>query len=90
VLQFPENLIRKSDYLVILKGLYSAKEERIGKLNANRGSPCLDKIGKPSFQMQAKLLSAIQNQKSCAVLVPIGYSVDIIGPAQPTQFGTKW
>tara|TARA_R110002167_G_scaffold13222_3_gene55546 strand:+ start:161 stop:1240 length:1080 start_codon:yes stop_codon:yes gene_type:complete len=51
-----------------------AKEDRIGKFEAaNGGTLFLDEIGNLSLQMQAKLLSAIQNK----VIVRVGSNVSI-------------
>jgi DNA-binding NtrC family response regulator len=48
-----------------VKGAFTdAKEDRIGKFEAaNKGTLFLDEIGNLSLQMQAKLLSAIQNRE---------------------------
>lgn len=69
-----ENLF-ESELFGHLKGSFTdAKEDRIGKFEAaNSGTLFLDEIGNLSLQMQAKLLSAIQNK----VIVRVGSNVSI-------------
>ncbi len=51
------------------KGSFTdAKEDRAGKFEvANNGTLFLDEIGNLSFQLQAKLLSALQNRQICRI-----------------------
>ncbi len=69
-----ENLF-ESELFGHLKGSFTdAKEDRIGKFEAaNGGTLFLDEIGNLSLQMQAKLLSAIQNK----VIVRVGSNKSI-------------
>lgn len=69
-----ENLF-ESELFGHLKGSFTdAKEDRTGKFEAaNGGTLFLDEIGNLSLQMQAKLLSAIQNK----VIVRVGSNKEI-------------
>ncbi|KPM30828.1 Two component, sigma54 specific, transcriptional regulator, Fis family [Croceitalea dokdonensis DOKDO 023] len=62
-----------------VKGSFTdAKEDRAGKFEAaNKGSLFLDEMGNLSLQMQAKLLSAIQNKSVVRVGSNKAMSVDI-------------
>ncbi|WP_435623941.1 sigma-54-dependent transcriptional regulator [Flagellimonas sp.] len=73
-----ENLF-ESELFGHLKGSFTdAKEDRVGKFEAaHQGSLFLDEMGNLSLQMQAKLLSAIQNKSIVRVGSNKSISVDI-------------
>ncbi|MBS9461378.1 sigma-54-dependent Fis family transcriptional regulator [Flagellimonas sp. 389] len=73
-----ENLF-ESELFGHMKGSFTdAKEDRAGKFEAaNQGSLFLDEMGNLSLQMQAKLLSAIQNKSIVRVGSNKSVSVDI-------------
>jgi len=73
-----ENLF-ESELFGHLKGSFTdAKEDRVGKFEAaHQGSLFLDEMGNLSLQMQAKLLSAIQNKSIVRVGSNKPISVDI-------------
>ncbi len=73
-----ENLF-ESELFGHLKGSFTdAKEDRVGKFEAaHQGSLFLDEMGNLSLQMQAKLLSAIQNKSIVRVGSNKLISVDI-------------
>ena len=73
-----ENLF-ESELFGHLKGSFTdAKEDRVGKFEAaHQGSLFLDEMGNLSLQMQAKLLSAIQNKSIVKVGSNKPVSVDI-------------
>ncbi|MEO0902922.1 MAG: sigma-54 dependent transcriptional regulator, partial [Bacteroidota bacterium] len=73
-----ENLF-ESELFGHLKGSFTdAKEDRVGKFEAaHQGSLFMDEMGNLSLQMQAKLLSAIQNRSIVRVGSNKSISVDI-------------
>ncbi|MEM9077191.1 MAG: sigma-54 dependent transcriptional regulator [Bacteroidota bacterium] len=73
-----ENLF-ESELFGHLKGSFTdAKEDRVGKFEAaHQGSLFMDEMGNLSLQMQAKLLSAIQNKSIVRVGSNKSISVDI-------------
>ena len=73
-----ENLF-ESELFGHLKGSFTdAKEDRVGKFEAaHQGSLFMDEMGNLSLQMQAKLLSAIQNRSIVRVGSNKPISVDI-------------